>query len=619
MRKFIFDLETDNLLPAVTKTHCAVLVDTVSEEVHDFAFHRPNDMRRFLDVYRDPQVGLVGHNAIAYDCAVISKLYELGIDKGRVEDTLVLGRLIHADIKTSDFERSRRWKAYEKCTDEGHPWLGQVPLEFPGKLIGSHGLKAWGYRMGLHKGEYDGGWESWSPEMHDYMIQDGRVTLELFKRLMAHQPSAASVELEHRIAWLCAKIERNGFPFDVPAATELLARLVDERELLRRELVGLFPNWMERLPDFIPKRNNRTQGYIAGVPVERWREHEFNPSSRDHIADRLQAKYGWEPTEHTDGGKAKVDDEVLSKLPYPEAQKLARSFLLDKRIGSLAEGSQAWLNVARNGRIHASYNPNGTPHGRASHSRPNISAVPRVSSEFGRDCRALFTVPPGWVLLGADQQGIQLRCLASDLSLAGDEGAYVEVVTKGDPHSSNQAAAGLPTRDKAKTFIYAFLFGAQPPLIGEIAGGGASLGKRLIKSFTERTPGLRKLVATVQAAATGRGWLKGIDGRKVPVKSAHSALNYRLASQEAVICKRWGCDWEDELLAQGLKHGWDGDFAFVSWSHDEYQVAVRDDPQLIETVKAAAVTTGRAAGQPYNFQCPTDVETKVGLNWAETH
>jgi DNA polymerase-1 len=106
----------------------------------------------FLSYYQDPDVQLIGHNAIAYDCAVIQKLYGIGIDKRRVLDTMILGRLVHADIKASDFERARRWKAYLEATDAGRPGSGPIPLEFPGKLVGSHSLKAWGYRMGAPQG-----------------------------------------------------------------------------------------------------------------------------------------------------------------------------------------------------------------------------------------------------------------------------------------------------------------------------------------------------------------------------------------------------------------------------------------------------------------------------------
>lgn len=466
-RACISDLETDGFLESVTKIHCAVIVDIQTGEARGY---RPHEIGQYLEDLATYDL-VWGHNWIKFDEAVLHKLYPSAkLPKGM--DTMVLSRLIHPDIKSTDFIRARAWREYAEfqesltewevdnqdepeADERSRPqWHQPVPLPFPTKLIGSYSLAAWGYRMGEHKGDYDKGFDTFNEEMFDYMMQDGAVTLLLYQKLMAHKPSPQSLELEHRIARLCAQIETNGFPFNEPAAVLLLGRLQDEREAIRRSLLGLFPNWKVRLPDFIPKRNNKTQGYVAGVPVERWREFEFNPASRDHIADRLTNKYGWRPAAYTDNGKAIVDDDVLSSLPYPEAQKLARFFLLEKRIGQLSEGKQAWLAVQKNGKIHARYSPNGTVTGRSTHSHPNISQVPRVSSEFGRECRELFHVPNGWVQLGADQSGLELRCLASDLAgLAGDEGHYAHVVTQGDVHTTNQLAAGLPDRDKAKTFI----------------------------------------------------------------------------------------------------------------------------------------------------------------------
>ena len=624
IRRCISDLETNGFLETVSTIHCAVLIDIATGEVRGY---RPHEINQYLeDLAEYDEVW--GHNWIKFDEQVLLKLYpDYTPPKGM--DTMVLSALVHPDIKSTDFIRAKLWKEYSEHEEaaaaadaEGKPyppWSGEIPKPFPGKLIGSYSLAAWGYRMGIYKDEYNGGFDAFNEDMYDYMLQDGEVTLELYRRLMVHEPSDLSVELEHRIARLCFQMEQNGFPFDVAGATRLLGQLVDEKEKLRTELLGLFPNWTVRLPDFIPKRNNGPKGYQAGVPVPRFKEVEFNPSSRDHIADRLIKKYGWKPTEFTDNGKPVVDDDVLSALPYPEAQKLARLFLLDKRIGQLAEGEQAWLKVQKNGKIHARYKPNGTVTGRATHSHPNISQVPRVSSPFGRDCRALFHVPSGWVQLGADQQGLELRCLASDLSgLAGDGGNYAQIVTQGDVHTTNQQAAGLPDRDRAKTFIYAFLYGAGDEKIGSIAGGGKGKGRSLKAAFLEKTPGLADLLDIVRSAAR-RGYIKGIDGRRVPIRSTHSALNMRLQNAGAVVCKQWGCDWDDALKAAGLKHGWDGDYVFLCWSHDEYQLAVRDDPELIEIVKQTGIETGRNAGNPYNFQCPLDVEVKQGLNWATCH
>lgn len=657
MLRYISDTETDGLLPTVTKIHCAVLKNIDTGAVRGF---RPHEIEEYLEeLERADEVWF--HN-MTFDYNVIKKIYpQTKLDRSKIRDTMVLARLVHPDIKQTDYERAANWKAYEKhlndvvewdtnsqlchcdevpdlcdcCFPPEPQWHEPVPKPFPGKLIGSYSLAAWGYRLGEHKGDYDGGWEAFNEPMFDYMLQDAEVTFLLYQRLMAHSPAPQALELEHRIAWLCWQIEQNGFPFDMRAAAELLAKLVDEREAVRRSLVGLFPNWRVRLPDFIPKVNNKTKGYVKGEAVERWKEFEFNPASRDHIENRLKAKYNWRPTELTDGGKAKIDDDVLASLPFPEAKQLARFFLLDKRISQLSEGGQGWMALCTpEGKIHARYTPLGAQTGRSTHSKPNISAVPRVSSEFGRDCRALFHAPAGWVQLGADQQGLELRCLASDLALAGDGGAYAKIVLEGDVHTANQIAAGLPTRDAAKTFIYAFIYGGGDEKLGSIAGAGRTKGRLLRETFLSSTPGLKTLINTVKGvkkgqmvngvpapAATGaqRGWIKGIDKRVIKVRSDHAALNYRLQNAGAVICKQWGCDWDDQLQAAGLKHGWDGDYVFMSWSHDEYQLAVRDNPETIELVRAIGIKTGREAGLLFGFACPLDVEVKVGVNWAETH
>lgn len=715
----ISDIETNGFLEEATRIHCAVIVDV---QTGVSTGYRPHEIDQYLiDLATYDEVW--GHYWLGFDSPMIRKLYPNAVLPPFEGDTMVLSRLVHPDIKSTDFERAKNWREYSEhearnvqLDTDGElmlPWYRPVPNPFPSKLIGSYSLKAWGYRMNENKDEYDLGFDTFNEEMFTYMMQDGAVTLLLYQKMMAHSPSALSVELEHRIARLCHQIEANGFPFDGPKAVELLGRLLDEREALRVQLLSLFPNWKVRLPDFVPKRPNKTLGYLAGVPVERWREFEFNPASRDHIADRLADKYGWKPQVYTDNGKPVVDDDVLSTLPYPEAQKLARFFLLEKRIGQLSEGNQAWLKVQKNGKIHARYTPNGTVTGRSTHSHPNISQVPRVSSEFGRECRELFHAPAGWVQLGADQQGLELRCLASDLAgIAGDGGHYAHVVTQGDVHTTNQLAAGLPDRDKAKTFIYAFLYGAGDLNLGTQVGvspdelalwqvapehieaildlkaslvksklarhmlsknAGATMrevythlnklsreqilaqgkakgcnpppekdmpfiykGSILRTSFLSKTPGLSALLKLVKTAAK-RGFIKGIDGRKVPIRSEHSALNMRLQNAGAVLCKQWGCDLDDALKAEGLKHGWDGDYVFLSWSHDEYQLAVRDRPDLYSTrvtgvdkkgndiivvegpVADAIRKAGREAGLPFNFQCPLDVDIKKGRNWAECH
>jgi DNA polymerase I-like protein with 3'-5' exonuclease and polymerase domains len=541
---------------------------------------------------------LVGHNVIKFDVPVIEKLYPwFNVDKSKVFDTLVATRLIWSNIKDHDVALMR---------DE----------KLPKKYFGSHSLAAWGYRLGNYKGDYDGGWEEFSQEMLDYNVQDVEVTHTLYEKILSKEYAASALELEHHVAWLMAKQERNGFVFDTPKAASLYAKLVQRRGELERELKDYFGSWVIQLPDFIPKVNNKARGYVKGVPVTKSKTIEFNPSSRDHIADRLITLYGWKPLDFTEGGKPMVDEEVLSKLDYPPCKLLTEYLLIQKRCGQLSEGAQAWMKSEKQGKIHGSVNPNGAVTGRATHAYPNIAQVPSGGSQYGPECRELFTVPSGWFLVGADASGLELRCLAHFMA-KWDGGKYAEVLLGGDIHTENQNAAGLQTRNQAKTFIYAFLYGAGDAKIGTIVGGDAGAGRRLKTKFLRSLPALGRLVEAVQAASR-RGYLTGLDGRRLHVRSSHAALNTLLQSAGALICKKWLLILEEDLKAAGLKHGWDGDYAFCAWVHDEVQIACRTE-EVAKQVAEMAVAAVSKAGEFFQFRCPLAGEAKIGKNWSQTH
>lgn len=592
----IFDIETDGLLDEVTKIHCLVIKDMEDGETYTYGPHCDNPLDRGLQFLMSGEV-IAGHNVIKYDIPVIEKLYPwFKVDRSKVFDTLVATRLIWANVKDTD-----------------NALLKKGTL--PGKLFGSHSLEAWGYRLGNYKGDYKGGWETFSQEMLDYCVQDVEVTASLYAKILAKEYAQQALDLEHEVAWLMAKQERNGFHFDMPKAAALLTRLVQRRGELERELRDYFGSWEVQLPEFIPKVNNSKLGYTKGVPVKKVKVVEFNPSSRDHIADRLITLYGWKPTDFTEGGKPMVDEIVLGKLDYPPCKLLTEYLLVQKRISQLNEGGQAWMKCEKKGKIHGSVNPNGAVTGRATHAYPNISQVPASSSPYGHECRELFTVPDGWVLVGADASGLELRCLAHFMA-KWDGGKYGEVLLGGDIHTENQKAAGLQTRPQAKTFIYAFLYGAGDAKIGSIVGGDAGAGRKLKQKFLRSLPALGRLVEAVQGAAK-RGHLVGLDGRQIHVRSSHAALNTLLQGAGAIVCKKWLCLLEERLSSE-MKHGWDGDYAFCAWSHDEVQIACRT-PEIAEYIAKVAPEMVTKAGEYFGFRCPLAGESKIGKTWAQTH
>ena len=339
----------------------------------------------------------------------------------------------------------------------------------------------------------------------------------------------------------------------------------------------------------------------------------FNPGSRDQIAKGLISKRGWAPKDFTVEGKPKVDEAVLSKLDYPEAKKMIEYLTLSKRLGQIADGKESWIKVEKEGRIYGRVNPCGAVTSRCTHSGPNVAQVPRVGAKWGRECRSLFTVPRGYVLVGVDASGLELRCLAH-YTFPFDDGQYAKEILEGDIHTANQEAAGLGNRNDAKTFIYALCYGAGDAKIGSIIGGGRNEGKAMKKRFFTKMPALKKIQDGIKFRLKTQDFLTGIDGRRLKIRSEHSALNTLLQSAGAIAMKEATC-----VLHRNIRsHGWGlDDVMQVAHIHDEIQLQVRKE--IADDVGKISVQSIQESGEALGFRCPLDGEYKIGGNWAETH
>ncbi|ATN92964.1 DNA polymerase I [Ralstonia phage RPSC1] len=680
----IFDLESDGLLPysvipgsdktVITKVHCIVVHDV------DAGWYRkygPDQIAKALADLAEADV-LIAHNGIKYDLPVLAKLHGFYFPENKVLDTLVLSRLVYQNIKDKDAALLRA-------------------NILPGKLYGSHSLKAWGYRLGLMKGtfgEQENAWEVFTPEMLDYCELDVKVTRALWDKLLTNTHYFApggnieAIRLEHRVAFLMAQQERNGYPFDERGAARLYAELSGRRQALMEATVAAFGTWvaprkgteifrhprtgapLTKYPAVIyPKtgdlylRDGKTKSksdYYKGAPYTPIEHITFNPGSRPHIFKVLQER-GWVPSEFTDTGLPKVDeDSLLDALKFlkPEDQEavrlVAEYLVVTKRISQIAEGDNGWLKMVNKGHIHGSVNPNGANGGRATHAFPNIAQVPSKKALYGPECRAFFGVSafsdamkrawPEAVQVGSDASGLELRMLAHFMAPY-DAGAYIHDVLDGDVHWTNVRSLGWAScdrikdhedhdgyRDNAKTFIYAFLYGAGDEKIGQIVGKGADEGKKLKKNFMAATPAIKALRDAIkdklvkssewvdgkQKTIWKQNWMRGLDGRKLHVRSPHSALNLLLQSAGALVCKLWIVTMDDMLQAQGLKHGWDGDYALMAWVHDEVQIACRT-PEIAEIVAKASQAAIRQAGEFFKFRCRLDSDSNIGKNWLDCH
>ena len=547
MKRLAIDIETDGL--DATEIWCAVTKDIDNGDVK--VWKSANALRQYIS----SEDLLIGHNIIKFDLPVLKKLWNLNTDSNPLRDTLIMSRLFNPVLEKG------------------------------------HSLDSWGVRLGLKKGDFsdfDGGL---SEDMVEYCIQDVEITHALFTHLDSSLLDwGKSVDLEHEVALVVKKQEENGFKLDVPKCMVMLSEWQQSLMDIEEELQQVFqPITTERFSD---KTGKRLKDKVE----------VFNPGSRKQIAERLMS-LGWKPRKHTEKGSVIVDEKVLQTVKIPQAKPILRYLLLQKRVAQV----KSWVeNVSERGRVHCQVRTNGAITGRMTHSKPNLAQVPRVGSEYGEECRSVWTVEDGNVLLGADASGLELRMLAHYM----DDRNYTKEILEGDIHTANMQAAGLTDRDQAKTFIYAFLYGAGPAKIGQIVGGGEQEGKRLIASFLKNTPALQKLKDKVSRLAE-KEWLPALDGRRLIVRSQHAALNTLLQGAGAIVMKQALVILNKKLINANM------DARFVANVHDEWQIETTE--QDAETVGHFAVQSIRQAGIRLNLRCPLDGEFKVGLNWAATH
>ena len=596
----VFDLESDGLYDEVTVVHCIVIHDITKQKTFTYG---PESIANALNHLETADV-LIGHNIIFYDLPVLEKLHDFKFNKQTI-DTLVCSRLIWPKEVLNGID------------DEYYP-------QVPGGLKGFPSLKAWGYRLSDHKIEFKD-FSQYSEEMAVYCRQDVNVTYKLWEKICKQNYALSALELEHRFAWCINKQIKAGIPFDTDAALDLVDKLRTKQKELKEKLKEVFPPIVHQ-ETFIPKVNNAKRGYVKGQPFVKTRVEEFNPGSRQQIADRLKQKYNWKPERTTKKGNPILNDDVLEKLPYPEAKLLAEYMLIKKRLGQIADGNNAWLKLVNNdtGRMHGDLITNGCITGRCAHRNPNMSQVPASYSPYGKECRSLFHAPQGWSLIGIDAKALELRCLAGYLARFGDTNyAKVVIDPEADIHTYNQEMFGVATRDISKRLLYGLLYGCGSLKAGTIIDSNEKdeavlrkLGSTAINSFMRGVPALQKLKDGIDQKITERNYLLGLDKRVLHCRSAFNGLNVLLQSAGAIIMKQVVINIHDNIEKNlGLMHG--NDWEQMLMVHDEVQLACK--PEYVEQIKEQALISFVQAGEYFDFACPIEGDAKVGFTWEETH
>jgi DNA polymerase-1 len=628
-----FDLETDGLLKELTRIWVLAIGNARTGEITTYTDHDPNHpplaqgvARLMAHVERNTEGGktrrcLVAHNGINFDRKAFLKVTGKNIPATAIWDTMVLGRL-------REPQRA------------------------------NHKLESYGVELGILKGEYSGGWDAYSEDMRAYNHQDIVVTQALFKHVKEVLSWGESAELEHQVAYLIDLQMENGFPLDVRAGLDLAARYNEERQALIAELQRVFPPIYVSDGSKHPKRDTNFKatdkrpawGTVKDAPWTAIKLQEFNPDSDHHIAARLKRRYGWIATT-AESGYPDVCEKVLKKLDFPEAKLLLRFARVNKQWTQLASPPKIDKNGKRSGggwlhhtddndRVHGYVNSNGAVTGRMTHRMPNSANIDKEP-----ELRALWVPGSGFVMVGCDAEGLELRVLAHYLTPY-DGGKLTFQLLEGDKsngtdaHSMNAKNTDVD-RDTAKTLLYAAMYGAGGENLGGVwlsywrsTGKPESewprwaftkagklrpvnaIGNDVKKRLVSGIKGFKELIEAISAAAKKRGWVRGIDGRHIKVLYAHAALNSLLQGTGAVIMKKALAIYHHEVTEDhALVHG--VDFGYLANVHDEVQQEVL--PKHAELCGRTFKEAITKAGDHFKFRCRLDGAYDIGKNWHETH
>ena len=609
MTQKVFDLETNGLREEVTTLHCNTIQDVGSQELRSYhdsdivPVEQGSSQKGLQELSEASE--LIGHNIINYDLPVLDKLFNWNPDESvKITDTLVMSRLFNPDRR--------------------------LPHGFTGKG-GPHSLEAWGYRIGKFKPEHED-WTMFSSAMLRRNREDvgiNTITFNLLQEEAKGHNWSESLRIEHEVARIITQQEINGVAFDMNKAVNLLIELHDKIGEIDATLHKELPISYKQKGASIKEPFLRSGAYrksvrdwygddrlnmasLVGGPFSRVEEKKMNIQSHPQVKKYLLST-GWVPTEwnYKDGERTspKLTEDSFDTISGNLGELIKLRHLYSHRRSQI----QGWVDSVRSdGRITAGANTCGTNTGRFRHY--GVVNVPKASNDivYGKEMRSLFICSPGRRMVGHDASGLELRMLAHYM----DDEEYTDALINGDIHSVNQQAAALPTRDNAKTFIYGFLYGAGNEKVGQIVNGSAEDGAALKRKFLKGLPALDRLIKRVKQASK-KGYLKGLDGRKVWMRRQdgqvmeHKALNTLLQSAGAIVMKQSMILLDKWVREEQL------DVVKVIDMHDEAQadVAEKDVERYMELAELSIVE----AGKYFNLKCPLDAEAKVGDNWAETH
>ena len=598
--KLVFDIESNGLLPTVSEFHCAGAKCVETEE--EFWF-RPHQLQELLDLLDTADV-IIAHNAYGYD----------------VEALRILS--------------GNNWepKAKVQCTKVMSQMLNYRRFGF------GHSLKQWGVAFGDQKGDYDGGWDYFNENMFDYMKQDVRLGTKVYKHLLQEVSNyikasgskgiLLALRSEMQMDHIMVKQSRNGWKFNLEESQDLVKTVESKMKVTQDFINPLLPARVRRIDGNETKQPKYTK---AGKPLA-WLRNWFQLGDDVTVVDcpvwgefsriefiagdvgntdtvkRHLYSLGWKPDEwnwkKVNGQFIKISPKLSDGSLEPMGAiglALMEYYTLRSRH-SIIKG---WFeHVDKDSRLHGDVFNIGTPTFRQAHKI--IANLPSGKATLGPEVRSLFVAEKGYTLVSADSAGCQLRLLAHFM----DNAAYTKEVLEGDIHQKNADILGC-SRDKAKPFIFAYLYGGGGKKLGSILGVSEKEGTRLKKKFTEAIPALAKLISKVKAISSNQGYIPGLDDRPIYCDSDHKALNYLIQGAESVVMKATVIMIDEKLTEAGI------DYKHLLFYHDEHTVEVREDQA--EQARDIIMECFREAPKAYGIDIMECGDCKLGKDYFAVH
>lgn len=596
--KLCFDIEADNLLPKISKFHCAGAIDIRTGKEYWF---RPGEHKEFLKLLDEAET-IIAHNALGYDVPALTKLFG--------------------------------WKPKAKvmCTKVMSQLLNYRRFGF------GHSLKLWGEHLNDNKGDYNGGFEEFNEDMFVYMQQDVRLLVKVYNKLVKETKKQIEEKeegyrvldaLRSEMDMDAVMVEQcqNGWQFNLTGAKKLLKQ-IEVKMKGCKELINPHLGMKAKAYDKEPKEIKFTKAGKYHAHVYRW--FDIDPSSGVHDkpiwGDYSRISYavgdigntdtvkqylytiGWKPDEwnwkKVNGQFIKVSpkltDSSLERLG--DVGKALMEYYTLRSRHSIIKG---WFEyVDEDSRLHGDVFNIGTPTFRQTHKI--IANLPSGKAYLGPEIRGLFGARKGYKLVSADSAACQLRLLAHFMQ----DPDFTKEVLEGDIHQKNADILGCD-RPTAKPFIFAFLYGAGGKKLGSILGVSEREGNKQKKTFTDAYPKLKSLIEDVQEKVEEEGQISGLDKRPIHVESTHKALNYLIQGAEAVVMKYTVNMIHRELEAAGL------DTAILLFYHDEVTYEVREDQA--EQAREIIMRCFEEAPKELGVDIMTCGDCKIGNDYYEVH